>query len=419
MVRANNGRLNGLPDHPAPPRPNAVAAARTIVFTAFEPSGDEHASHVIRELRLRHPDPGTLRLVAWGGPKMAAAGAEVLERTVDEAVMGIPGIARIREHLKVLERIDAWMGTEVAAGRRNLLHVPVDSPGANGSICDASRKHGLRVVHLVAPQVWAWGRWRVNTLRRRTDLLLCLFDFEIRFFSRRRIPARYIGHPFFDVPLDTSGLDARAAEYPRGTPRVAVFPGSRPAELRKHFPITLGAFRELKKKWGGLVGVVAATNEQAERVMRELAVEEGGPWPEDLRIVVGQSEAAIRWCDLALVKSGTTTLQVARQHKPMVVFYRKGGRIFNAIVRLVVATKRFSLPNILAGRPIVPELIPYHGGPRRLVEAAAALLRSPEAMEQQRRDLAQVVAPLAAGGASARAADAIEEVLGLRPASSA
>jgi lipid-A-disaccharide synthase len=408
--------LTGTDEQSHATLPTDTSTAWTIVFTAFEPSGDEHASHVIRELRRRHPSPADLRIVAWGGPKMASAGAEVLERTVDEGVMGIPGIARIREHLKVLERIDTWMAAEVAAGHRKLLHIPVDSPGANGSICDASRKHGIKVVHLVAPQVWAWGRWRVNTLRRRTDLLLCLFDFEIRFFTRRRIPARYIGHPFFDVPLDTHGLDAKATDYPQGTPRIAIFPGSRPDELRKHFPITLGSFRELKKKWGGLVGVVAATNEQAERVMRELAVEEGLPWPEDLRIVVGQSEAAIRWCDLALVKSGTTTLQVARQHKPMIVFYRKGGRLFNALVRLVVATKRFSLPNILAGRAIVPELIPYHGGPARLVEAAAALLRSPKAMEQQRRDLAQVVAPLASGGASARAADAIEEVLGLRPA---
>jgi lipid-A-disaccharide synthase len=395
-------------------------APQLILFTAFEPSGDEHASRVIHELRQRHPDPSHLRIVAWGGPKMAAAGAELIERTVDDGVMGIPGLARIREHLKVLGRIDEWMATTKAArGDRSprILHVPVDSPGANDSICDLSRKHGLGVVHLVAPQVWAWGRWRVAKLRRRTDLLLCLFDFEIRFFTRRNIPARYIGHPFFDHPLDTTGLDAKAASFPQGEPKLALFPGSRPEELRKHFLLTLGAYRELKSMWAGAAGVVAATNPEAERVMRELATSErnAAGWPDDLRIVVGESEAVIRWCDLAIVKSGTTTLQVARQHKPMVVFYRKGGRIFNILIKAVLATKQLSLPNILARRKIVPELMPYFGGPARLVAEAARLLRSPEAMERQRADLRQVVAPMASGGASVRAADAIEEFMGLKP----
>lgn len=391
----------------------------TVVFTAFEPSGDEHASHVIRELRRRHPRPEELQIFAWGGPKMAAAGAVVLERTVDEGVMGIPGLARIRQHLHTLGRIDAWMRAAQekrrgAGATGPFVHVPVDSPGANGSICDAAKKNGLKVVHLVAPQVWAWGRWRVATLRKRTDLLLCLFDFEPPFFTKRNVPARYIGHPFFDVPLDASRLDALAREMPRGAPKLGIFPGSRPDEIRKHFPLTLGAFRGLKGMWADAVGVVAATNAEAERVMRDLAAQ-GGGWPEGLKIVVGQSEAVIRWCDFAIVKSGTTTLQVARQCRPMVVFYRKGGRLFNLLIKAVLATKRFALPNILARRKIIPELMPYFGGPQRLIEASAAILRSPEAMEQQRQDLKQVVAPLTAGGAAGRAADALDEFLGLRP----
>lgn len=377
---------------------------------------------MIAELRHRHPDPDRLAIVAWGGPKMAAAGAILMERTVDEGVMGIPGLARIQEHLRVMARIDAWMSAIAAARPADLpapLHVPVDSPGANNPICDLAKKNKFRVVHLVAPQVWAWGRWRVAKLRRRTDLLLCLFDFEIRFFSRRNIPARYIGHPFFDVPLDTDGLDRKAAAYPSGTPKLAIFPGSRPAEITKHFPLTLDAFRKIKAMWADAVGVVAATNEQAERVMREIAATDREGWPDGLRIVVGESEAVIRWCDLAIVKSGTTTLQVARQHKPMVIFYRKGGRIFNILVRIIIATKQFALPNILARRHIVPELIPYHGGSGRLVQEVARILRSPELMEQQRQDLRQVVAPLTAGGASVRAADAIEEFLGIRPVAAA
>ena len=288
----------------------------------------------------------------------------------------------------------------------------VDWTEFNQRLAPKLRALGTKVLWYVAPQVWAWGRWRVAKLRSRTDMLLCLFDFEVPFFSKRNVPARYIGHPFFDVPLDTSRLDALAKEMPQGSPRLGIFPGSRPDEIRKHFPLTLGAFRGLKGLWADAVGVVAATNPEAERVMRDLAAEEGQGWPEGLKIVVGQSEAVIRWCEFAIVKSGTTTLQVARQCRPMVVFYRKGGRLFNLLIKAVLATKRFALPNILARRKIIPELMPYFGGPGRLIEASAAILRSPEAMEQQRQDLKQVVAPLTAGGAAARAADVLDEFLG-------
>lgn len=117
-----------------------------VLFTAFEPSGDDHASAVIAELRARHP---LLPIYAWGGPKMARAGATLIERTGDDAVMGLPGLKKIIEHARINRRISRWLSGE---GRGKVaLHVPVDSPGANFPICRITRRHGLRVVHLVAP----------------------------------------------------------------------------------------------------------------------------------------------------------------------------------------------------------------------------------------------------------------------------
>lgn len=388
------------------PTPDITPTGPSILFTVFEPSGDEHASIVIAELKRRHP---ALPIYAWGGPKMEAAGAQVVERTIDSAVIGLPGLSRIRQHLRVMARISRWIKKHPVA-----LHVPVDSPGANDPICDITKKRGLRVVHLVAPQIWAWGRWRINKLRRHTDMLLCLFDFEVSFFTKRRVPARYIGHPFFDRPLDTAELDRKIADFPAGEPKLAMFPGSRPEELVKHFPLILATFRELKKRFADLTGVVAAAHPEAERTLRDLAARHGG-WPEDVRMVVGETNAVVRWCDLALVKSGTTTLQVARQAKPMVVFYRKGSPFLLFIGRIILATKLFSLPNILARRRIIVELVPHYGGPERIIREADALIRSPELMERQRTDLRQVMAPLMAGGAASRAADAIEEFAGIPP----
>jgi lipid-A-disaccharide synthase len=376
-----------------------------LLFTAFEPSGDDHASAVIAELKARHPD---LIIFAWGGPKMERAGATIIERTGDDAVMGMPGLAKIREHQRINERIDAWLAANKTSDTPVVLHIPVDSPAANTPICKIAKSHGLRVVHLVAPQIWAWGRWRIRTLRQVTDLVLCMLPFEERFFTRRRVPARFIGHFIFDHPIDAFEVQRRADKLPQGDPKLALFPGSRPDELRRNFPLLLSMFRALRSSHPGAVGVVACTNERVEKQLRESASLLGG-WPDHLSTVVADSDAVIRWCDLALVKSGTVTLQVARQCRPMVIFYKKGNPVYYNIVRIILATKLFALPNLIAGRRIVPEFVPHWGGPERIIAEAARLLDHPDQADRQRQDLAKLIEPFRGKSARVLAANAIEE----------
>lgn len=393
---------------PAPPAAGAGDAARpapALLFTAFEPSGDDHAACVIAELKRRRPG---LVIHAWGGPRMARAGATLIERTGDDAVMGVPGISKIIEHKRINARIDAWLGANAVAA-----HVPVDSPAANTPICEIAKGHGVKVVHLVAPQIWAWGRWRIHKLRRVTDLVLCMLPFEPAFFERRRVPARFIGHFLFDEPLDHAALDMRASVFGDGEPRIALMPGSRPDELRRHWPILLDSFRALRKTHPHAVGVVAATSDAVAAHLRAMA-ERGRPgWPEGLRIVVQDTDAVVRWCQIALVKSGTVTLQVAKQGRPMVVFYKKSNPLLFLLARAVLSTKVFSLPNVLARRRIVPEFIPHFGGHRLITKAAELLLEAPELREEQQRELAGVLAAFRGRNAASLAADAIEEVAGL------
>lgn len=373
-----------------------------MLFTAFEPSGDDHAAEVILELRRRRPD---IRVVAWGGRRMRLAGAEIIEHTGDDAVMGVPGLAKIREHRRINGRIGAWMD----ANRVDLL-VPVDSPAANFPICAIARRHGVRVAHLVAPQIWAWGKWRIRKLRRLTDLVLCLLPFEEEYFRERGVPARFIGHMLFDRPLDFGVLDARAREYPAGEPRIAMMPGSRPAELERNLPILLDAFRLLRQDFPGAVGVVAATREPVAQYLRGLAERHGG-WPQGLSIAAGETDAIVRWSQVALVKSGTVTLQVAKQARPMVIFYRKANPFVYMLAKTILSTKVFSLPNLIAGRRIVPELIPHFGGPRPIADIARQLLLEPEIAEQQRHELQQMIAKFSGMHAAELACDAIEEML--------
>ena len=378
---------------------------RALLFCSFEPSGDDHASTVIAELIRRHPD---LKIYAWGGPRMAAAGAEVVEQTGRDAVMGMPGLAKIQEHRRINERIEAWLDRNPIAA-----FVPVDSPAANFPICKFAKKRGIRVVHLVAPQVWAWGSWRVKKLRKLTDMVLCLLPFEETWFEGKNVPAKYVGHPLFDIPLDHAALEAAASKMPEGSPKIALLPGSRPKEHLHNFPLLLESFRRLRADRPETVGVVAATTPEVAESLRETAKNLGG-WPDGLSMEIRSTDAIVKWCDLALVVSGTVTLQIARQKKPMVIVYKTGRLFFELIGRWILTAPYFTLPNLIAGRRIVPELVPHFGDAEPIVQEATRIIEDESVAEQQRQELGKVVDKFAHMDASLHAADAIERVAGLR-----
>lgn len=337
---------------------------------------------------------------------MERAGATIVERTGDDAVMGLPGLQKIREHGRINERIETWI-----EAHRPAVHVPVDSPAANFPICKIAKSRGCRVVHLVAPQIWAWGRWRIHKLRRLTDLVLCLLPFEESFFLKRHVPARFIGHPLFDHPLDEADLDRRASAFGGGSPRIALMPGSRPAELAKSFPLLLAAYRDLKADLSGTTGVVAATTEAVAARLEAKAKATGG-WPEGLSIAAGDTDAVIRWCDLALVKSGTITLQIARQNRPMVVFYKTKAIPYFLFGKLILSTKFFTLPNVLAHREIVPEFVPHFGDHKPIVAAAKVLIADKVAARTQREELKRITDLYSGRNAAAAAAEAIAGMAG-------
>lgn len=389
-----------------------------MLFTAFEPSGDDHAAVVIAELLARHPG---LTIYAWGGERMKAAGAHLVEHTGQDAVMGLPGLAKIREHQKINQRVGDWLEQHPEVR----LHVPVDSPAANFPICKIARKLGRRVVHLVAPQVWAWGTWRIGKLRRVTDMVLCVLPFEEPWFTSRNVPARFIGHPLFERALPADRLDEQANEldamfdHPEGgdeptqaAPKIALLPGSRPGEYTKNLGLLLDSFRELRRRHPEATGMVAATTPLVAERIRSLASELGG-WPEGLAIVSEKTDAVIHWCDLALVVSGTVTLQIARHGKPMVIVYRSNPLLYFALARWLLASEFLTLPNLIAGQQVVPELVPHFGGPGPIIDKADQLITQPEVAQRQRDALAHIAEQFHAKRAGPEAADQIDRILGL------
>lgn len=382
----------------------------TILFTGFEPSGDDHASIVIRELKSRYPD---LRICAWGGPKMEAAGAEIVERTGDAAVMGMPGLQKIREHKQINERIEDWVKENPVD-----VHVPVDSPAANFPVCAIMKAQGGKVVHMVAPQLWAWAPWRIRKLRRLTDHVMCVLPFEEQWFGSRGVPATFIGHPLFEKPIDGGVLDKQTESWKQGEKRIAILPGSRPSEIKKNFPLLIGAYMKLKAEHKDMCGMVAVTRPEIEPIVRQIAKDHEIEWPDSLGITHANTDAVVRWCTLAMVVSGTVTLQIARQHRPMVIVYKLGRIGWSLLARWLIQTPFITLPNILAGREVVPELVPHFVGAEPIAERVTELLEDRNKYDEQVRELTKITDMFESKNAALGAADIIAQYAGLEPVES-
>ena len=340
---------------------NPAKVDSAILFTAFEPSGDALAAPVIR--RLRHHNP-KVKIYAWGGPLMEQAGATVLQQTVEAGAMGFSALRRFSELRREVKRIKRW-----ASEHRVVAHVPVDSPAANFPITKVMRRVGARVIHLAAPQLWAWGRWRLGKLRRRTDLVLCLLPFEEQWFNDRRVPAKFIGHPSINRRIELSELRERMHGLPRGAPRVVMFPGSRAHEVRANTRLLVSVYNELQGRHSGMGGVIVAANPELARLIRRRIT----VFPTGLHMITGSIDAAIAWCDLALAVSGTITLDITVQRKAMIGIYKTGYLSWLA-AKLILRTPFRLLPNIIAEREIVPEFVPHVGGPDAIVKQASRYL---------------------------------------------
>jgi len=373
-----------------------VSDTPCILFTAFEPSGDEHAASAITVLRQRLPD---VPIYGLGGKKMAEAGCQLIEETAAVGRMGSDSAWQVFDHFKRLSRVKKW-----ARGKSIAVHVPTDSPAANWSYCRMIkrmyRKPGAdrvksRVVHLVAPQVWAWAQWRVKRLRKWSDLALCLLPFEPAWFRARGVNARFIGHPAFDHQLDTDKLSWESMKFPKGSPKIALLPGSRSTELTRNWPILHSVFTQLLQQHPDAQAVVGAVDANAEKTLRELTPDS----PDSMHYTHGRTDAAIHWADVVLTVSGTVTLHIARHTKPMVILYKVSPFIWSAFGQFIVDTRTFTLPNLITlGRPaptreghLFKEFIPFWGDDEPIVREMSRLISDEKLQAQQVEALEAIV----------------------------
>ena len=359
-----------------------------VLFSCFEPSGDVLAAETIATLRRSRPD---LKIYGLGGPQMQAAGAELLEHTTQHGTMFLETFRQVFSHRQRVRRIREWLTDHPIVAL-----VPVDSPAGNWSICRAVRdtQPDAKIIHLVAPQIWAWAPWRIRRLRRLTDHVLCLLPFEESWLLDRGVQATFVGHPAFDPPGDAPA--GSGDELPDGTPRLALLPGSRRSEIARNWPTMVKAFVELSARHDRLEGVIAALDDRKAAQLREVTTRTiGDTWPDRLTLTTGRAEAVLDWCDAAIVASGTVTLQVTARLKPMVVMYNMN-RGTALIAACVIATRTFTLPNLVSewaglGRA-VPELVPHFGQVAPVVREVERVLFDEEAARTQVQALTEVAA---------------------------
>jgi lipid-A-disaccharide synthase len=358
----------------------------TFFLTAAEHSGDALGASLIAALRRRYPDA---KFVGVGGPKMEAAGCRLLANPVARSAMLIGALfTQSRYWFGLLKQIRA----ELLALKPDVV-VPIDSSTVNLRIARIAREQKIPVCYYVAPQVWASRPWRVKKIAASVDTLCCVLPFEEQYFKERQVNAAYVGHPMFDFPAGAPETDPALLDppLPKGDPKIAIFPGSRRAEIANHMPPMLAVLSEIKGRFPRATFVAAAPSEERAWQIRHLLRQANTP----VDIRVGHADAIIRWADLVLTKSGTATLQVARHHKPMVVMYAVAWWKWHLFARFLINTPYIALVNILAGREMVPEFIPFYGSPLPIARECIELLSRPELREQMSCDLAELTAPLA------------------------
>jgi lipid-A-disaccharide synthase len=363
---------------------------RRFLVVAGEPSGDLHAARLVEALR----GLGPCRIQGVAGPALRAAGVEPLVPMEQLAVLGFAEIpsrlpALLRARRRVLTAFEDWRPDAV---------VLVDYPGFNLRLGPELKRRGARVFYYIAPQVWAWHPERARAMARWVDHLAVVFPFEEPLFRAAGVRTTFVGHPLMDElapEVDEARFRDELGLAP-GQPLLGLLPGSRPQELERHLGVLVAATRRLQRDRPGLTGVLplAPGLDEASFARRDLG---------SVRVVRGRVRATQAFADACAVASGTATLETALFGTPLVVFYRTGWLNY-AIARRLVRLSHIGLPNIVAGREVVPELLQGALSPESLAAALAPWLDDPVANAAQRRGLAVVRERLGGPGASQRAA---------------
>lgn len=368
--------------------------ARRVMIVAGEASGDLHGGNLVRAMHRIDPD---IRFTGVGGKQMQQAGVELLADAADMAVVGLTEVVfRLRMILGVLRRLKALLKRDPPD-----LVILIDYPDFNLPLARTAKKCGVKVLYYISPQVWAWRKGRVKTIRETVDRMVVILPFEEKFYRDAGIDVTFVGHPLLDEvrkkyerpeALKRFGLREEAVT-------IAVLPGSRRTEVAALLPEMLRACRILTERVSPIQFILPIAGTLDPAFVRDIL----RPFPIRVNVVPDEIYDVIAVADAAMVASGTATLETALLETPMVVIYKVSG-ISYAIGRRVIRVDHISLVNLIAGRTVVPELIQAEANPERIAAEVGQIVTRREKAREMRAALAEIREKLGTPGASQRTA---------------
>lgn len=372
-----------------------------ILVSAGEASGDRYAAGVVSALKRALPDA---HFFGCGGPRMRQAGVQAVVRTEDLAVVGLFEVLR---HVPRIHGLYRKLAAAAAESRPDLA-ILTDAPDFHLRLAAQLRDLGVPVAYYVAPQVWAWRRRRIKKIRKLVDHLLVIFPFEEEFFRQHGVEASFVGHPLSDLARVSSDREDffRLHSLDRTGKLVAILPGSRKGESLRHLPALRDAARHLVAE--GIQQFVLPASATTGRAFFESHW--NGP---PIHVVEGAVQDCIGHSDVALVASGSATVETAILGTPMVTFYKLAWPSYY-LARMLVDVPYYSMVNLLAGKPVIKECIQHECNGEKLASEAIRLLSRETDRCRMIEDLARVRAMLRTEvPASERAAQQITDRFGL------
>jgi len=368
---------------------------QTIMFSAGESSGDQHAANMFKELQKQLPD---IKGMGMGGAKMRQAGIEIC---FDSSGIAVIGLIEVLKHYGEIHNALKLMQNFVVSEKPDLL-VCVDYKEFNLKLAQFAKQQGIKVLFYVSPQVWAWRPGRVVTYGKAIDMMAVIFPFETAYYEQENVPVRYVGHPSVDKvhPQRSKTEDLTLFCLTADKHIVGILPGSRVNEIKRMLPVMLAAAENLTQQHDDIQFVLP----QADSITDELLQSYLQASSVKVTIIKNQPYDVIQCCDAIMTTSGTATLEIALLQIPMVIAYKLSA-ITYFLGKYLVHTKFIGLPNIIAGKGIVKELIQYDVTVDNLANEVNQILQNTAYRQKMLSALAVVKEKLGEGGGSKNMAD--------------
>jgi lipid-A-disaccharide synthase len=375
--------------------------SKTVMIVAGEASGDMHGASLVREMRKKDP---SLNFYGIGGNKMQEAGVKLM---ADAAEMAVVGLTEVMSKLGKFITVMNLMKKSLDDVKPDLV-ILIDYAGFNLRLAKAAHQRGIKVFYYISPQVWASRQGRIQQIKKFVNKMAVILPFEVDTYAQKGFAVEYVGHPLLDlVKTEYSRLESRKKfGLAENITTIGLLPGSRTSEVVKLLPEMLKAAEIMAQKTPDIQFVLPLADTLSEKSVADIIFGSAIK----VNIIKGRTYDVISCADLAIVASGTATLETALLGIPMIIVYKISPLTY-FIGKMIITVKNIGIVNIIAGKTIVPELIQNEANGPRIADEALSILTNDERRREIIRDLAEIRAKLGTPGAAIRAAKLAYDML--------